>query len=209
MCRLFTRTVGRVCGVSSKSGATKSRGEPNSRLARADRTIALHPARRPTDIYNTATMRHPFLRILAALLIGLSWPACCCRASAMLGGVCGGTHETAAQPDDEGCSDSCCGHKADDTPTDVPSQQPHSPDAPCPSCPSCLGVVTSVGVPSQAKADLDVGLSLLNVAVCVPSDSLSCCSSSVTPLTTDGWTGPRPFLRSNRAAQRWHCALIV
>ena len=49
------------------------------------------------------TMRHPFLRILVALLIGVITPLCCCRAALLVGSACDGKHLVAAE------MDSCCG----------------------------------------------------------------------------------------------------
>lgn len=163
-------------------------------------------------------MRHPLLRILVALLIGVISPLCCCQAAALVGGGCGGGHEIAAKV--ESCCGGCSG-KAEsgeeqtpaplptDAPSDVPSDDHHGPPGKCPSCPTCQG--TSAGAGAKAEATLPAfepqwnALATISLAVLWDLPTLGTTTEAAPP----GWAIDPPHLRANRAALRWYCALIV
>lgn len=152
-------------------------------------------------------MRHPLLRILVALLIGVITPLCCCQAMAMAGSVCGGPHEAVAAPDSccHGCSEDSAPADEQSTPTDDDAPAPGK----CPSCPSCQG--TSAGTGAKVEARLPAfeqqwdAISTLALAALweLPPRVLR-----IRPVPP-GWTHAPPYLKANREALRWHCALLV
>src|SRR5688572_27424246 len=85
-------------------------------------------------------MRHPLLRILLALVIGVVSPMCCCHAAAVAGAACGPIEAQAAETPAHSCCSACRGD-AEDEP------EPASPtpdDQPCPDCNSCDGNLAPV-----------------------------------------------------------------
>jgi len=152
-------------------------------------------------------MRHPLLRILVALLIGVASPLCCCQAMAMAGGVCGERHEVAAKADS--CCQGCSGDPSSDQEQDAPEQEdPHTPGK-CPSCPSCQGTSAGTGVKAEARLPAFEpqwdALSTLALAALWELPPTALQFKTVLP----GWSHDPPFLRANRDALRWHCALLV
>ena len=153
------------------------------------------------------TMRHPLLRILVALFIGVIAPLCCCTVQALAGNLCGGTHEVSVQ------SDSCC-HGCSGDPTSSDEQQTptdHDEHAPgkCPSCPSCQGTAVGAGVKFEARGlaleQQFHALATLALAVLWELPPLDARAAPSLP----GWASAPPFLKANREALRWHCALLV
>lgn len=170
-------------------------------------------------------MRHPLLRILVALLIGVVTPLCCCQAAALAGGACSGGHVSTA------VSDSCCGGcdsgaGSDERPAEQPcsdqsqdDQQDQSQDQPCqdqpshpgkcPSCPSCQGTSSGTGVNAEARLPAFEqqwnALATFTLTVLWTIDAPETNLASRPP----GWAKSPPHLKANRDAQRWHCALLV
>ena len=152
-------------------------------------------------------MRHPLLRILVALLIGIIMPLCCCQAASFVGGHCSGIVEAAQ------IVDSCC-HESEDESSAPPDNDGTERNAPqpaetCPSCPSCQGSVAGNGAKSEAtipsfKSQWDA---LATFAFAIVWNSLL--GEAQAPSVPPGWRSDPPFLRANRDAQRWYCALIV
>jgi len=152
-------------------------------------------------------MRHPLLRILVALLIGVATPVCCCQAMALAGGVCDGRFGAAAE------SASCC-HQCPDSPLSDQEQEAPTDEVPpspsdCPSCPSCQGTSGGTGVKAEANLPVfeKVWNALATIAVAVLW-SLLPLDAQNTP-APPGWAADPPFLKANREALRWHCALLV
>lgn len=165
---------------------------------------------------------HPLLRILAAFLIGLWSPLCCCQSEVLLGSHCPSQDAAInAPPSASPKTKSCCGSgdscgKQDRSRAPAQSQEPStdplSPateDSPtsCNSCPSCLTTARE-GFARQS----------------VETESASWISFSVPPATLweppslhqlrhsdckPSWPVEFHHLRANRSALRWHCALIV
>jgi hypothetical protein len=171
------------------------------------------------------SMRHPLLRILVALLIGVVTPLCCCQAAALAGGACAGKHVAAAE------SDSCCGGRVGETRTDEgPAEQPcqdqprddsqdqsqdrpdhdqPSPPGKCPSCPSCQGTSAGTGISAEARLPAFEqqwnALATFALAVLWTMEAPEALVAPHPP----GWAHYPPHLKANRDAQRWHCALLV
>ncbi len=151
-------------------------------------------------------MRHPLLRILVALLIGVVTPLCCCQAMALAGSLCNGRQAAATELGS--CCHECPLDPASDqrqTPTD---DQPPLPGE-CPSCPSCQG--TSGGTGAKSEASLPAfeqqwhASAMVAIAVVW---NFSNPGPEATP-SQPRWTADPPHLKANREALRWHCALLV
>lgn len=152
-------------------------------------------------------MRHPLLRILVALLIGVVTPVCCCQAMAFAGSLCAGRNASVAK------AGSCC-HECPGDPTSDQQQNAPGNDHPglpgeCPSCPSCQG--TSGGTGAKVEASLPVFEKVWNALATIAFALLW----NLPPLEAQAaiappvWAGDPPFLKANREALRWHCALLV
>lgn len=151
-------------------------------------------------------MRHPLLRILVALLIGLWSPLCCCQAMTLAGSIC---DFVAAE---QASSDSCCQNRESPPPgaDDCSLDQGEVP-APteCSSCPSCQG--TSGGAGSNAESRLPSVSHEFNSVATLASCrvfGLSKPDEAVKPSGLSWWRTPL-HLRANRDSLRWHCALVV
>ncbi len=156
-------------------------------------------------------MRHPLLRILVALLIGVITPLCCCQAAAIAGGACD------RSPAATQALDSCCGgcpadpasNRTPDKSEDEPGNDQQPNPSNCKSCPSCQG--TSGGTGNIAEARLPVlklewnTLATLAIAISWATDAPEPKPARRPP----GWADSAPYLKANRDAQRWHCALLV
>ncbi len=152
-------------------------------------------------------MRHPLLRILVALLIGVVSPLCCCRAMAVVGTPCGGAHVAAVES--ESCCGGCVGDPASEQGREAPTdERPHAPGE-CPSCPSCDGVAGGAAAKVESKLPAfepqPEWLAAVTVAVLWNLPPLDLTSAVRSP----GWASDPPFLKANREALRWHCALLV
>ena len=152
------------------------------------------------------TMRHPLLRILIALLIGVASPVCCCQVMALAGSACESGH-AAAEADS--CCHECPFDPASDDLEEVRSDAPLPSSSDCPSCPSCRGA--SVGKAAKSEANFPVfeefwdTLATLSLAVLWELPALEAKCATVRP----GWGDDPAFLKSNREALRWHCTLLV
>jgi hypothetical protein len=152
-------------------------------------------------------MRHPLLRILVALIIGVVTPVCCCQAMALAGSICDGRHAVVTKADS--CCHECPDGRASDHRQEAPSDEQPPLPGDCPSCPSCEG--TSGGTGAKAEVNLPVFEKVWNalatIAVVVLW-SLPPLEAQVAP-APPGWAADPPFLKANREALRWHCALLV
>lgn len=163
-------------------------------------------------------MRHPLLRILVALIVGLWSPMCCCQAAMFIGGACPSCprpETPAPEPEPECC---CCKHaptpapgsSCGDSPTQADSS-PHQPDSkhPCNSCPACKGSAATTASASAAisfhlpalQFDLFATLLLANFDCPVFSPQLD--------RPTAQWSPRGCIPRESRDVLRRHCALIV
>ncbi len=156
-------------------------------------------------------MRHPLLRILVALLIGVVTPLCCCQAALLVDSACDGNHLVAAETDPccGGCSTETASRQASDPQRDHSNEeQPLSPDE-CPSCPSCQGTSGGTGVKAESRLPAfeqqwdALATFALAVLWTIPNPD-----AKVLPLSP-GWALGPPYLKANREALRWHCALVV
>lgn len=160
-------------------------------------------------------MRHPLLRVLLALLIGVVTPLCCCQAAALAGGACSGWNVAVAESDScgGGCPDGPasdpCPDRSQDQSRDRPDHDQPSPPGKCTSCPSCQG--TSAGTVINAAARLPAfeqqwnALATFALAVLWTMEAPEALVAPHPP----GWAHYPPHLKANRDAQRWHCALLV
>lgn len=151
-------------------------------------------------------MRHPLLRILVALLIGLWSPLCCCQAMTLAGSTCGDAVPEVAS------SDSCCQDLASSS-SDAGDCESGQWDVPapsdCSSCPSCQGTSGGAGLKVDSRLpsvshEFNLVATLANTYVL----SLPKPDEAVKPSARSWWRTPL-HLRANRVSQRWHCALVV
>lgn len=151
-------------------------------------------------------MRHPLLRILVALLIGVVTPLCCCQAMALAGSICDGRH--AETTSSASCCHECPGDPGPDQQQDSPTDDDSDTPGDCRSCPSCQGASGGAGAKAEVNLPaiekvLDT-LETIAVAVLWSLPPLESQDASAPP----GWAAAPPFLKANREALRWHCALL-
>lgn len=152
-------------------------------------------------------MRHPLLRILVALFIGVITPLCCCVVQAVAENACGGQHSAAVEL--ASCCNGCSTQPGSDQDQDDPTEEPPSSPEKCPSCPSCQGTSGGTG----AKAEIRVPAieqvldALATIALAAFWNLPPLDAEAAPPLP--GWASDPPFLKANREALRWHCALLV
>lgn len=172
-------------------------------------------------------MRHPLLRILIALLVGMASPLCCCQAALFTGDTCGPspvvvvfTPEAAPTPaaPSRCCSSAKCHDEQppatsptnSDTDNHNSPAHTHNPSQPCDTCPTCYSTI------KQASID-NLSSSTLNAFA-----KQYLCSDAAFPTLVEllrlelHAKQPQAYsqsddahIRPNRAALRWHCALIV
>ncbi|MBL0870618.1 MAG: hypothetical protein IBJ18_08590 [Phycisphaerales bacterium] len=152
-------------------------------------------------------MRHPLLRILVALLIGVIAPLCCCQVMGLTGSVCGGRHEVATAS--ESCCQGCSGDPVSSDEQQTPSDGNEHAPRKCPSCPSCQGTAVGTAVKFEARVQvLDQQLHALATIALAVLWELPTLDARAAP-SLPGWASDPPFLKANREALRWHCALLV
>lgn len=173
-------------------------------------------------------MRHPLLRILVALFVGVWSPLCCCQAALLAGTSCptDGSARTSHSNDESPaerplcCSKEGCGQQrgveagrsADPesgpfdghTPTDRPE---------CPSCPACRGDAAGSGLlnaePKPERHSESESPGFVNAVALATGLKFECTLGA-----GGGWgvrlrDGALAHLHTNRDAQRWHCALVI
>lgn len=156
-------------------------------------------------------VRHPLLRMLLALIIGLWSPMCCCRAMAMTGMACGGSGETESAAVDGCCDESPDRSPAGEEPGSCPDRSEPAPLG-CPSCPACNGAPgVSSGAGIKGEARLEAAGQEWTPQACVVWATLG---REAGWLVSAGparppWRGVMPHVKANRDAQRWHCALTT
>lgn len=155
-------------------------------------------------------MRHPLLRILVALIIGVSLPLCCCQAMMLVGGACDGASDTVELQ--ASCCPSCLDESSGSrspTPVHTPSNDENSHPDDCPSCPSCQGLSGGAGLKVEAKLPAleQQWNALATIAIAVFFD-LPKPDEAIVPGCPSRWGSP-PHVKANRDAQRWHCALTI
>jgi hypothetical protein len=124
-------------------------------------------------------MRHPILRILAAIIIGLWSPMCCCQAADLLGSPC--------VPAPESCCSGC--HDSD---------QPE-PAAPCDDCHGTFMQAGIVPAPDHIPQPTALTPVFFDTALFLSiPDAIAARHPAATP--------PPP---AGRDLLRRHCALIV
>jgi len=154
-------------------------------------------------------MRHPLMRILVALLVGVWAPICCCRATTFLNTSCRETVAHATVSEESCCSRGCRTSTPEATPDHDPLHDGRLPPGGCKTCPSCVGssgasgVLTGKDGPSKATAMNEVPAMLPAPIVVVRR------GMPVAPPNTRNWSGDQGCQRANRSALRWHCALNV
>lgn len=155
----------------------------------------------------SAAMRHPLLRALIAVTLGLWSTICCCQAQAIVGqachagppaeapSCCSGCHDEPESTDDEG------GERGGGDGRD--ERREHSP-----GCPSCQNQQATAGSRfDHGPHDREHAQPALPVlafaaeprAIAAPVDSLR----------PRGLSTAAANPRANRVTLRWHCALVV
>lgn len=151
-------------------------------------------------------MRHPLLRILVAVLLAAWSPLCCCQAAAWAGSACGGPDRV------EIISDACCdvdhGAAAARTPMVLMDQHrlPDGEPGGCSTCGTCQDA-PALGVESKLPS-LEREWNADGVPAACATPAWTMAERAVAPVLPAMADGP-PHVRANRAAQRWHCALMV
>lgn len=152
-------------------------------------------------------MHQPILRIIVALLIGVWSPLCCCQAMAFIGGACDGRPSPTASV--ESCCADCSDVPARSTNENSPlgDRESHPPD--CPSCPSCQALSGEAVLQVEAKSPtLDNEWTAIATIALLGQIDPPHADEPMDLRHPSWWHGP-PFLRANREALRWHCALIL
>lgn len=150
-------------------------------------------------------MRQPLLRILVALIIGMWIPLCCCQAMALAGDACGST------PTPQAKADSCCqgflaAHSDQES---IPDDDERSLPGDCTSCPSCQGTSAGAGLTLEAKPPtLEQKWNTAAATALLVLSDLPRPDAAISPGLPSCWDD-RLFIKANREAQRWFCALIV
>ncbi len=150
-------------------------------------------------------MRQPLLRILVALLLGMWIPLCCCQAMALAGDACGST------PTPQAKADSCCQgcHAAPSDQESTPDDDKRSLPSDCTSCPSCQGTSAGAGLTVETKLPtLEQNWNAAAAMALVVLTDLPKPDAAISPGLPSRWDD-RLFIKANREAQRWFCALIV
>ena len=151
-------------------------------------------------------MRHPLIRILVALLIGVCTPLCCCQAMALARTACESTLDP--QEKSAACCQSC---HAQPSSNEESAPEDHEGSLPrdCPSCPSCQGASDEAALKVEAKfSTLDQELNAIaTIAFLVLSDLPMPDPAMIAGLPS--WRGDRLFIKANREALRWFCALNI
>lgn len=154
-------------------------------------------------------MRHPLLRILIALLIGLWSPVCCCQAMALAGSSCGDASVPEIQPDSccQGCKSEPRSSEPGSSHDELPADHERSHPGDCPSCPSCQGTAGGASLRADARlaSSQPDGNAIATMTFAVTIAPRWPDEASITS-SLSRWGRP-PFARANREAQRWHCAL--
>lgn len=151
-------------------------------------------------------MRHPLLRILLALLIGLVSPMCCCFAAVVAGMACSlAVGEPENDREGRSCCGSCCDDEGASTPTPAESGE-HDKD--CPSCTSCGGEAAAVNSAPIIKFEPSAVTELTAIlAAIAPQCDLGVPISRDVAGTMHDARGAAAH--TGRDAQRWHCARIL
>ena len=149
-------------------------------------------------------MRHPLLRIVLALLVGLMSPMCCCYAAAVAEAACSSLAGV-KHAERRSCCNSC---SEDDAAPDSAPAETGKHDNGRPDCASCGGAAVAVNsVPVVTfKASAVTDLTPILAAIAPLSDLGD-------PMSR-GILGPfhaprRAAAHAGRDAQRWHCARIL
>ena len=126
---------------------------------------------------------------------------------AMAGDICDSRYsETTGSAS---CCHQCPGDPAPDQNQDSPTDNDSDTPGDCRSCASCQG--TSGGSGAKAQVNLPAIEKVLNalatntVAVLWGLPPLEAREAPTPP----GWVADPPFLKANREALRWHCALRI
>lgn len=151
-------------------------------------------------------MRHAWIRILVATLVGVYSSVCCCRMVAFTGQACPGLSPVVAET--RSCCDSCgCESSASDEAL-APSDESPCPGE-CPDCPSCSGRVDTLGMKVESAGFAPPSHPHPVAEIAWPSPESHPCVAWGRGAMRSAWEEHPPHLRSNRDMQRWHCALIV
>lgn len=151
-------------------------------------------------------MRNPLLRILAALVIGVWSPLCCCQVTALIGTACRSIAEAPVAK--AGCC-SKCHEESKQRDGDHSNDPKGSPLSECPSCPSCQGTSSGAGLKAESTSPaIERACDTAAVIVAVVLHDQPRMGAMVRPILPSWWGDP-PFVRANREALRWQCALIV
>lgn len=151
----------------------------------------------------TVSMHHPLFHILIAMLVGVCSPLCCCQMTAMAGGACG-AFESAESVADDCCRSSESQRPSEDDPSRSGREGSGSRD--CQSCPGA-SVDAGLTVDSRLPTLERRWNAIATIEVRVQFQLIEADGKSV--LCDAPRRGRPPRVKSNRAVQRWHCALTM
>ncbi len=161
-------------------------------------------------LFNDLT-RSPFIRTLVALLLAVAAtfsPLCCCGTAAVFFGSCNAPAPAEEKKHARSC---CCTDDAETTDQQPanPGRPEHTPGMPdCPACPSCQITSSDLsrGPAIQTKAQPTANDDYLPTDFAPRGTPVRIATTSVhMPTGRD----PSAYLKANRAALKWHCALTV
>ncbi len=149
-------------------------------------------------------MVHSTIRILAALLLAVWMPLCCCQTAMLFGSACEAEIELEERGDD---GNGCCSrsHVEEESCDEIPAH----PAKPCKCFELGKRAVESERESASKTVRFEQNEVLIPIAVLASMQSeFSVSASLFESLSTRDFAAP-PFIKANRALLRWHCALIV
>ena len=163
---------------------------------------------RTSGVHSWVPMLQSSFRILVALLMAVWMPLCCCQSAMLFGASC---QMDLQIEESTGSVSSCCSGKVDvaeDSTCEDLDPNCHG----LKSCKCCRIAKRAIGSGLDAASSnprfeqTEVSLPIAHLASAIPDLGLATTLSESLPF--HDYAAP-PALRANRAALRWHCALIV
>ena len=158
---------------------------------------------------------HSTLRILFVFALATWSLVCCCQASVLLNAACSGQTPRLTDIKQPSATDSCCrgcvqGQAADNLSAPAPERDDVPSSESCASCAQCLGLAEACRSTAAPKTILSIAPPLHTIQLaCLSLCSRVLCVWPHLAFDTQRLYTASSFMRSNRDAQRWHCALLL
>lgn len=158
---------------------------------------------------------HSTLRILFAFSLAAWSLVCCCQASVFFNAACSGLTPRLSIIDQSPAADSCCrrcvqGRAAENPSAPAPTRDDVPNSESCVSCAQCLGLAEACRSTAAPEPILSTASPLHTLRLaCLSLCSRVLCVWPHLAFDTQRLYTASSFMRSNRDAQRWHCALLL